>query len=163
MSQVTLTVAGKSVTIEGEVSVLSSILAGFNFTETQTAPAAVSVPATPEELSLKFIDFFEIELEKHIKGGKFFVSEMNRLRTHKNNNYKSLISVYHDLVNKNKKGWAKRRQLLLTASKIWRYTFKPTANRSRIRYELNAILECTDCGEFATAMVKRMQKENLWV
>jgi hypothetical protein len=111
-----------------------------------------------EEKSVKFVEFFGATLESHIKGGKLFVSELNRLR-HNGNDYRALGSVYHDLVDAPTEGWAKRRKLLLTTSAIWRYTFK----NKKGKYQIAADTSCDDCGEFAKSMVERMIAEKLWV
>ena len=161
MAKITLTTNGQSVTIDGEATVISSILAGLNFTAPDTIPAPIV--DSVEEKSLKYFDFFSVELEKHIKGGKFFVSELNRLRTNNGNNYIPMGRVYRELVNKKAEGWAKRRQLLKTASAIWRYTFKINPKYAQLRINIDAAAECTDCGEFARAMVERMKQEKLWV
>jgi hypothetical protein len=113
-----------------------------------------------EEKSVKFVEFFGATLESHIKGGKLFVSELNKLR-HQGNDYRAMIRLYHDLVDAPTKGWAKRRQLLLTTSAIWRYTFK--VNKGGLKYKIAAVTECDDCGEFAKSMVERMIAEKLWV
>jgi len=113
-----------------------------------------------EEKSVKFVEFFGATLESHIKGGKLFVSELNKLR-HQGNDYRAMIRLYHDLVDAPTKGWAKRRQLLLTTSAIWRYTFK--VNKGGLKYKIAAVTECDDCGEFAKSMVERMIVEKLWV
>jgi hypothetical protein len=156
MAQITLTVNNQSVTIDGEISAISQILSGLNY----TAPTQQSAQVVQED-PIKFIDFFKSELESNIKGGKLFVSELERLY-HKGSDYRPMIRLYHDLVNKGTKGWAKRRQLLLTTSAIWRYVFKPNAAKSRLRYQIEAIIECNDCGEFAKSMVQRMKKEKIW-
>lgn len=113
-----------------------------------------------EEKSVKFVEFFGATLESHIKGGKLFVSELNKLR-HQGNDYRAMIRLYHDLVDAPTAGWAKRRQLLLTTSAIWRYTFKK--HSSGLKYQIKAVTECDDCGEFAKSMVDRMIAEKLWV
>jgi hypothetical protein len=118
------------------------------------------VTITQEEKSVKFVEFFGATLESHIKGGKLFVSELNKLR-HQGNDYRAMIRLYHDLVDAPTKGWAKRRQLLLTTSAIWRYTFK--VNKGGLKYKIAAVTECDDCGEFAKSMVERMIAEKLWV
>ena len=113
-----------------------------------------------EEKSVKFVEFFGATLETYIKGGKLFVSELNKLR-HQGNDYRAMIRLYHDLVDAPTAGWAKRRQLLLTTSAIWRYTFKK--HSSGLKYQIKAVTECDDCGEFAKSMVDRMIAEKLWV
>ena len=118
------------------------------------------VTITQEEKSVKFVEFFGATLESHIKGGKLFVSELNKLR-HQGNDYRAMIRLYHDLVDAPTAGWAKRRQLLLTTSAIWRYTFK--VNKGGLKYKIAAVTECDDCGEFAKSMVERMIAEKLWV
>jgi hypothetical protein len=157
MAQVTLTVNNQSVTIDGEVATLSYILSNLNY----SAPDQQTVKVVEED-PIKFVDFFKSELESNIKGGKLFVSELERLY-HQGKGYRAMIRLYHDLVNKGTTGWAKRRQLLLTTSAIWRYVFKTNAAKSKLRYQIEAITECEDCGEFATAMVRKMKKEKLWV
>jgi len=157
-SQVTLTnTNGQSVTIAGEHEAIANILTALNYT--QPEQTAAPVINTTEQKALKYIDFLSVELDKYIKGGKFFVSELNRLRL-QGNGYIPMNHVYRDLVNKKAAGWAKRRQLLLTASAIWRYTF---AGQPELRGDILAAAECTDCGEFATAMIERMKEEKLWV
>jgi hypothetical protein len=113
-----------------------------------------------EEKSVKFVEFFGATLESHIKGGKLFVSELNKLR-HQGNDYRAMIRLYHDLVDAPTAGWAKRRKLLLTTSAIWRYTFK--VNKGGLKYQIAADTSCDDCGEFAKSMVERMIAEKLWV
>ena len=113
-----------------------------------------------EEKSVKFVEFFGATLESHIKGGKLFVSELNKLR-HQGNDYRAMIRLYHDLVDAPTKGWAKRRKLLLTTSAIWRYTFK--TKKGGLKYQIAADTSCDDCGEFAKSMVDRMVAEKLWV
>jgi hypothetical protein len=143
--------------VQGEIEQIAAIL-GMN-SSIMVQPAQ-QVVTNQEEKSIKFVEFFGIELENHIKGGKLFVSELNKLYR-KGSGYRSMIRVYHDLVNKGTKGWAKRRQLLLTSSAIWRYTFKGS-QKSKLRYQIEAVIECEDCGEFATVMVKKMIAEKLW-
>lgn len=157
MAQVTLTVNNQTVTIDGEIATLSYILSNLNY----TSPDQQTVKVVEED-PIKFVDFFKSELEGNIKGGKLFVSELERLY-HTGKGYRAMIRLYHDLVNKGTKGWAKRRQLLLTTSAIWRYVFKTNAAKSKLRYQIEAVIECEDCGEFATAMVRKMKKEKLWV
>jgi len=111
-----------------------------------------------EEKSVKFVEFFGATLETYIKGGKLFVSELNKLR-HQGNDYRAMIRLYHDLVDAPTAGWAKRRKLLLTTSAIWRYTFKTKKGK----YQIAADTSCDDCGEFAKSMVDRMIAEKLWV
>lgn len=158
MAQITLTTNGQTVKLDGDVEALSAFLSGLNLNVPITQPA-VTVTQQIEDKAIKFQDFLIVELERYINGGKFFVSELNRLRT-KGNNYIPMGRVYREFVNKKQPGWAKRRQLLLTASAIWRYTF---AGHSELRNDIVAATECTDCGEFARAMVQRMIEEKLWV
>lgn len=159
MSTTTIQVVINGNQVQGKIDEIAKILSVVSDTLVPTVAPVVSNNA--EELALKFVDFFANELEIHISGGKLFVHELNRLR-HNGNTYRAMIRVYHDLVNKGTKGWAKRRQLLLTASAIWRYTFRGS-DKSKLRYQIEAVTECDDCGQFATAMVKRMKKEKLWV
>lgn len=117
---------------------------------------------TREETALKFIDFFSEELTKHTAGGKLFVAKMNHIRLNFDKmSYQSLVPVYVDLVNKPTSGWAKRRQVLLTASAIWRYTFH--GKSSVLKSQIEASVSCSDCGAFSQAMVNRMISEGLWV
>ena len=117
---------------------------------------------TKEKTALKFIDFFGEELNKHTAGGKLFVAKMNHIRQNYDKLcYQSLTPIYIDLVNKPTAGWAKRRQLLLTASAIWRYTFH--GKSSTLKSQIEAAVSCSDCGGFAQAMVDRMISEGLWV
>ena len=122
------------------------------------AQPVAPVVLNQEQKSVKFVEFFGATLESHIKGGKLFVSELNRLR-HNGNDYRAMIRLYHDLVNAPTEGWAKRRKLLLTTSAIWRYTFK----NKKGKYQIAADTSCDDCGEFAKSMVDRMIAEKLWV
>lgn len=155
MNTIQLVINGNQV--EGEASQLAQILGMVSNTLAQpVAPVTI----TQEEKSVKFVEFFGATLESHIKGGKLFVSELNKLR-HQGNDYRAMIRLYHDLVNAPTKGWAKRRQLLLTTSAIWRYTFK--TKKGGLKYKIAAVTECEDCGEFAKAMVNRMIAEKLWV
>ena len=143
--------------VEGTMSQLAQMLGIPSDVMVQKiAPVTI----TQEEKSVKFVEFFGATLESHIKGGKLFVSELNKLR-HQGNDYRAMIRLYHDLVDAPTKGWAKRRQLLLTTSAIWRYTFK--VNKGGLKYQIKAVTECDDCGEFAKSMVERMIAEKLWV
>jgi hypothetical protein len=143
--------------VEGTMSQLAQMLGIPSDVMVQKiAPVTI----TQEEKSVKFVEFFGATLESHIKGGKLFVSELNKLR-HQGNDYRAMIRLYHDLVDAPTKGWAKRRQLLLTTSAIWRYTFK--VNKGGLKYKIAAVTECDDCGEFAKSMVERMIAEKLWV
>ena len=143
--------------VEGTMSQLAQMLGIASDVMVQKiAPVTI----TQEEKSVKFVEFFGATLESHIKGGKLFVSELNKLR-HQGNDYRAMIRLYHDLVDAPTKGWAKRRQLLLTTSAIWRYTFK--VNKGGLKYKIAAVTECDDCGEFAKSMVERMIAEKLWV
>ena len=144
--------------VEGTMLELAQMLGIVSDTLAPTVAPVVS--NNVEETAIKFVEFFASELDSYISGGKLFVHELNRLR-HNGNTYRAMIRVYHDLVNKPTEGWAKRRQLLLTASAIWRYTFK--GSKSKLRYQIEAVTECDDCGQFASAMVQRMKKEKLWV
>ena len=143
--------------VEGQIDQIAQILGMVSNTLAQpVAPVVLN----QEQKSVKFVEFFGATLETHIKGGKLFVSELNRLR-HNGNDYRAMIRLYRDLVNAPTKGWAKRRQLLLTTSAIWRYTFK--VNKGGLKYKIAAVTECEDCGEFAKSMVERMIAEKLWV
>jgi hypothetical protein len=157
MTNATMQVVINGNTIEGTASQIAQIIG--NFSDVMVQPVA-PVTITQEEKSVKFVEFFGATLESHIKGGKLFVSELNKLR-HQGNDYRAMIRLYHDLVNAPTKGWAKRRQLLLTTSAIWRYTFK--TKKGGLKYKIAAVTECDDCGEFAKAMVNRMIAEKLWV
>jgi hypothetical protein len=143
--------------VEGQIDQIAQILGMVSNTLAQ--PVA-SVVLNQEQKSVKFVEFFGATLETHIKGGKLFVSELNKLR-HQGKDYRAMIRLYRDLVNAPTKGWAKRRQLLLTTSAIWRYTFK--VNKGGLKYKIAAVTECEDCGEFAKSMVERMIVEKLWV
>ena len=144
-------------TVEGTPSQLAQLIQNFgNITDVMVQPVLLN----QEEKSVKFVEFFGATLESHIKGGKLFVSELNKLR-HQGNDYRAMIRLYHDLVDAPTAGWAKRRQLLLTTSAIWRYTFK--SNKGGLKYQIKAVTECDDCGEFAKSMVDRMIAEKLWV
>ena len=155
MQTLTITINGNKV--EGEASQIAQILGVIGDTMVQkVAPVVI----TQEEKSVKFVEFFGATLETYIKGGKLFVSELNKLR-HQGNDYRAMIRLYHDLVDAPTAGWAKRRQLLLTTSAIWRYTFK--VNKGGLKYKIAAVTECDDCGEFAKSMVERMIAEKLWV
>jgi len=157
MTNATMQVVINGNTIEGTASQIALIIGNFSDVMGQkVAPIVLN----QEEKSVKFIEFFGATLESHIKGGKLFVSELNKLR-HQGNDYRAMIRLYHDLVDAPTKGWAKRRQLLLTTSAIWRYTFK--VNKGGLKYKIAAVTECDDCGEFAKSMVERMIAEKLWV
>jgi len=154
MQTLTITINGNKV--EGEASQIAQILGVIGDTMVQkVAPVVI----TQEEKSVKFVEFFGATLETYIKGGKLFVSELNKLR-HQGNDYRAMIRLYYDLVDAPTAGWAKRRQLLLTTSAIWRYTFK--VKKGGLKYKIAAVTECDDCGEFAKAMVERMIAEGLW-
>ena len=143
--------------VEGQIDQIAQILGMVSNTLAQpVAPVVLN----QEQKSVKFVEFFGATLETHIKGGKLFVSELNKLR-HQGKDYRAMIRLYRDLVNAPTKGWAKRRQLLLTTSAIWRYTFK--VNKGGLKYKIAAVTECEDCGEFAKSMVERMIVEKLWV
>jgi hypothetical protein len=142
-------------TVEGTPSQLAQLIQNFGIvSDVMVQPVVLN----QEEKSVKFVEFFGATLETYIKGGKLFVSELNRLR-HNGNDYRAMVRLYHDLVDAPTAGWAKRRQLLLTTSAIWRYTFKTKKGK----YQIAAVTECDDCGEFAKAMVERMIAEKLWV
>ena len=141
--------------VEGQIDQIAQILGMVSNT---LAQPVTSVVLNQEQKSVKFVEFFGATLESHIKGGKLFVSELNRLR-HNGNDYRAMIRLYHDLVNAPTEGWAKRRKLLLTTSAIWRYTFK----NKKGKYQIAADTSCDDCGEFAKSMVERMIVEKLWV
>jgi len=153
MQTLTITINGNKV--EGEASQIAQILGVIGDTMVQkVAPVVI----TQEEKSVKFVEFFGATLETYIKGGKLFVSELNKLR-HQGNDYRAMIRLYYDLVDAPTAGWAKRRKLLLTTSAIWRYTFKTKKGK----YQIAADTSCDDCGEFAKSMVDRMIAEKLWV
>ena len=157
MTNTTMQVVINGNTVEGTPSQLAQLIQNFgNITDVMVQPVLLN----QEEKSVKFVEFFGATLETYIKGGKLFVSELNKLR-HQGNDYRAMIRLYHDLVDAPTKGWAKRRQLLLTTSAIWRYTFK--SNKGGLKYQIKAVTECDDCGEFAKAMVDRMIAEKLWV
>jgi hypothetical protein len=155
MTNTTMQVVINGNTVEGTPSQIALIIGNYSF-EKKDAPVLLN----QEEKSVKFVEFFGATLESHIKGGKLFVSELNKLR-HQGNDYRAMIRLYHDLVDAPTAGWAKRRQLLLTTSAIWRYTFK--VNKGGLKYKIAAVTECDDCGEFAKSMVERMIAEKLWV
>lgn len=157
MTNTTMQVVINGNTVEGTPSQLAQLIQNFgNITDVMVQPVVLN----QEQKSIKFVEFFGATLESHIKGGKLFVSELNKLR-HQGNDYRAMIRLYHDLVDAPTKGWAKRRQLLLTTSAIWRYTFK--VNKGGLKYKIDAVTECEDCGEFAKSMVERMIAEKLWV
>lgn len=143
--------------VEGEASQIAQILGMVSNTLTQPI---VTVDDTKKDDSIKFIDFFGLELDKYIKGGKLFVSELNRCRN-AGRGYQSMGRLYHDLVDAPTEGWAARRQLLLTTSAIWRYTF--LSKKGGLKYQIAAVTSCDDCGGFASAMVDRMVAEGLWI
>jgi hypothetical protein len=163
MAQITLTNNnGQTVKIDGEIQVISSILAGLNFTQPEENPAPSTINPI-EQKALSFIDFMSQELDKFIVGGKFFVSELNRLRLNKNNDYNTLRIVYGDLLDKVHPDYVRQYRVLTTASAVWRYTFSPKANHSRLKNQILRDTGCEDCGQFASAMIERMKKEGLWV
>jgi hypothetical protein len=147
-------------TVEGTPSQLAQLIQNFGIVSDIMGQKDASVTISQEEKSVKFVEFFGATLESHIKGGKLFVSELNRLR-HNGNDYRAISRLYFDIVNAPTKGWAKRRKLLLTTSAIWRYTFK--SNKGGLKYQIAADTSCEDCGEFAKSMVDRMVAEKLWV
>ena len=160
MTNATMQLVINGNTVEGTASQIAQLMQQMGIiSDTMVQPVA-PVTITQEEKSVKFVEFFGATLESHIKGGKLFVSELNKLR-HQGNDYRAMIRLYHDLVDAPTKGWAKRRQLLLTTSAIWRYTFK--VNKGGLKYKIAAVTECDDCGEFAKSMVERMIAEKLWV
>ena len=156
LETVTITNNGATISMTGDYTQIANFLIGLSKATAESTPVTI----TQEEKSIKFVEFFGATLESHIKGGKLFVSELNKLR-HQGNDYRAMIRLYHDLVDAPTKGWAKRRQLLLTTSAIWRYTFK--VNKGGLKYKIAAVTECDDCGEFAKSMVERMIAEKLWV
>jgi hypothetical protein len=114
-----------------------------------------------EVTAQKFVDFFSDELSKNISGGKLFVAKLNYIRTNYDRLcYQSLTPLYAELVNKPNEGWAQRRQLLLTASAIWRYTFH--GRDYTLKSQIEAAMECGDCGKFVRPMVERMIQEKIW-
>ena len=116
---------------------------------------------TIEVTAQKFVDFFSDELSKNIPGGKLFAAKLNHIRNNYDRLcYQSLTPIYSELVNKPSEGWAQRRQLLLTASAIWRYTFH--GRDYTLKSQIEAAMECTDCGKFVRPMVERMIQENIW-
>ena len=144
-------------TVEGTASQIAQLMQQMGIiSDTMVQPVVLN----QEEKSVKFVEFFGATLESHIKGGKLFVSELNKLR-HQGNDYRAMIRLYHDLVDAPTAGWAKRRKLLLTTSAIWRYTFK--TKKGGLKYQIAADTSCDDCGEFAKSMVERMIAEKLWV
>ena len=135
-------------TIESAVSML----------QTQQQQQVVNVDQT----ALKFVEFFTQELDKNITGGKLFAGRLNFIRQNYNKmHYQSLNDIYKELINKPAAGWAQRRQLLLTASAIWRYTFH--GRSYDLKCQIEAAMECSDCGKFVRPMVERMIVEKLWV
>ena len=135
-------------TIESAVSML----------QTQQQQQVVNVDQT----ALKFVEFFTQELDKNITGGKLFAGRLNFIRQNYNKMYyQSLNDIYKELINKPAAGWAQRRQLLLTASAIWRYTFH--GRSYDLKCQIEAAMECSDCGKFVRPMVERMIVEKLWV
>ena len=113
-----------------------------------------------EQTALKFVEFFSDELEKNISGGKLFAAQLNHIRQNFNKMYYQSLN-YRELVNKPTEGWAKRRQLLLNASAIWRYTFH--GRSCDLKSQIEAAMECKDCGQFVRPMVERMIQQKLWV
>lgn len=154
METVTITNNGTSIQFTGDYTEIANFLLGL-----QQALKASPAPA-PVEKSTKFVEFFGATLENYLKGGKLFVAELNRCYK-TDNDYRSMIRLYHDLVDAPTEGWAKRRKLLLTTSAIWRYTFK--TKRGGLKYQIAADTTCDDCGQFASEMVDRMVAEKLWV
>ena len=117
--------------------------------------------ASIEVTAQKFVDFFSDELSKNISGGKVFAAKLNYIRHNYDRLcYQSLTPLYAELVNKPNAGWAQRRQLLLTASAIWRYTFH--GRDYTLKSQIEAAMECGDCGKFVRPMVERMIQENIW-
>ena len=146
--------------VEGTPSQLAQLIQKMGIVSDIMGQKDAPVTISQEEKSVKFVEFFGATLETYIKGGKLFVSELNKLR-HQGNDYRAISRLYHDLVDAPTKGWAKRRKLLLTTSAIWRYTFK--SNKGGLKYQIAADTSCDDCGEFAKSMVERMIAEKFWV
>jgi hypothetical protein len=158
MTNTTMQVVINGNTVEGTPLDLAQLLQLLDNNSDVMVQKIAPVTISQEEKSVKFVEFFGATLESHIKGGKLFVSELNKLR-HQGNDYRAMIRLYHDLVDAPTEGWAKRRKLLLTTSAIWRYTFK----NKKGKYQIAADTSCDDCGEFAKSMVDRMIAEKLWV
>ena len=159
METLTITNNGNTIALNGSYAEIAKFLIGLNEAMGQSAPV---VDKKPEVTAKKFINFFSDELSKHMIGGKLFVAKLNQIRL-ENGNYQQLSGLYYDLVNKGTDGWAQRRQMLLTASAIWRYTFDNFNNKNAdLKSQIEAAVECHDCGAFAKQMVERMQSEGLW-
>lgn len=161
MPLVTLTTNnGQTLKIEGDAASIASVMQALNYTQPDESPAPVA--DTIEQKALKYIDFLSAELNKHVPGGKFFISEMNRLRLNENNNYRTLRMVYRDVLNKNHPDYHRHYRLLRTASAVWRYTFK-SRSRSSTKNQIMHDIGCTDCGQFASVLIERLKQEKLWV
>lgn len=158
MQQLTLSIDNGKITLSGDPEFVAKILTSIKYTENEQS-LTVSSSNLAEKRQESYLDFFTNELDRHIKGGRFFASELARLYHHNDNDYKPLANVYRDLVNRNQPGWTQRRQLLLTASAVWRFVFKP---KPSLMYQIEAASECSDCGAFAAAMIRRLKQEGLW-
>jgi hypothetical protein len=106
------------------------------------------------------LTFFKEELNTQLKGGAMFIEMLYTCKTEKTN-YARLRPVYRDLVGRGElPDWARRRELLLATSAIWRYTFN--GHSASHKFTIDAMMECTDCCAYVQKMVARLKKEGLW-
>ena len=109
----------------------------------ETIESAVSMLQTQQQqqvvnvdqTALKFVEFFTQELDKNITGGKLFAGRLNFIRQNYNKMYYQSLNVI--------------------------YTFH--GRSYDLKCQIEAAMECNDCGKFVRPMVERMIAEKLWV
>jgi len=72
--------------------------------------------------------------------------------------YHYFVGAYQ-LIDRNN---VEHRQLLLTASKVYRYKFGSGSNQNSLKSEIKYATMCPHCGSLASKMVDRLKAEGLW-
>lgn len=107
-----------------------------------------------------YVTFFKKELGSQLKGGSYFV-EMLHTCSKEKTDYSRIRPLYRDLVGrKDLPDWARRRELLMAVSAIWRYIHNGRQRRHLAKIE--EALECQDCCAMTQKMVGRLKKQGLW-
>lgn len=159
MAQVTLTTNGQTVTIDGELSAISSILSGLQFNDSlQQSEPIVAGNNEPAELA-PFNAFLTEQLSPYFtsEGAKEIVAKLKRC--YAIGDFRYFIPMY-----KMVKGDIEKRQLLKVVSASYRYKFGGHRNPEQysLRSEIKYAMACDECGKLAKVLVDRLIAEGLW-
>jgi len=159
MAQVTLTTNGQTVTIDGELSAISSILSGLQFNDSlQQSNPIVAANNEPAELA-PFNAFLTVELTPYFgaSGASMIVTKLKRCRAI--GDFRYFIPIYK-MANDD----LQKRQLLKVVSAVYRYKFGGYRNPEQysLRSEIKYAKACHECGALAQVLADRLIAEGLW-